>query len=401
MAHDVHTLLAATYLFLLPLATTPKDVAAGALLAWALLRLPRIWRCYAALVRDRLVWLLAAWAAWRGLSLLWSPDPGAGWDEIQAFRVLATPLVLWPILDRGPWLVGALLAGVFAQNLVQLGQGLEIFGLEAAVNDRLPGLVHPIHTGAFCVAAMCWHLGALLRGPGAPGRRWWPLSAASATGLAAATGGLVFSGSRGPWISAALAVPLGLAVTAVRRPWARRRALALAGLALVGAVGAWFAAEDLVTNRVQQAVTEMRAAAAGDYETEVGFRLTSWSSAWAVFLDRPFTGAGAGGYSSARAALSGGAAPTSALHAHSLYLHELATTGAPGALLLLAVIVGTLRRAIGLRPDHPYADGTLFALIGWLVGAQFDCYQLAGNMFGLFAFMVALTLPRGEPTARP
>jgi O-antigen ligase len=392
--HVVHTALAATYLFLLPLATTPKDVAAGVLLAWVLVRLPHIWTCYTALARDRLVWLLAAWAAWHGLCLLWSPDAAAGWDELQAFRVLVAPLVFWPILDRGPWLVGALLAGVLAQNLVQLGQGLEILGLEAGANDRLPGLIHPIHTGAFCVAAMCWHLGALLRRPGAAGRRRWLLDAASVTGLVAATGGLVFSGSRGPWISAAVAVPLGLVVTGLRRSWARRPALALAVIGLISLTGAWIAAGSFVSVRVDQAVAEIRAASAGDYESDVGERLARWSAAWAVFLDEPVTGAGGGGYARAREELGYGMAPTSDPHAHSLYLHELATAGAPGGLLLLAIVVLTLRRAIRDRPDHPYADGTLYALIGWLIGAQFDCYQLAGNMFGLFTFIVALTLPR-------
>jgi O-antigen ligase len=397
VGHNVHTALAVAYLFLLPLATTPKDVAAGVLLVWALVRLPHTWSCYTALARDGLLWLLAVWAAWHGLGLLWSPEAGAGWDELQAFRVLVTPLVLWPILDRREWLVGALLAGVFAQNLVQLGQGLEIFGLGPELNDRLGGLVHPIQTGAFCAAAMCWHLGALL-GRHHVGRRRNLLSVASVTGLVAATGGLVFSGSRGPWISAAIAVPLGLVVTALRRPPARRPALVLAASGLVCLAGAWLVAGDIVSTRVEQAVAEVRAAASGDYETDVGERLTRWSAAWAVFLDKPIAGAGGGGYAHAREELGYGMAPTSDPHAHSLYLHELATAGAPGGLLLAAIIVLTFRRAARARADLPYAAGTLYALAAWLIGAQFDCYQLAGNMFGLFTFIVALTLPqRGAP----
>jgi hypothetical protein len=299
VGHNVHTALAVAYLFLLPLATTPKDAAAGVLLLWALVRLPHTWSCYTALARDGLLWLLAVWAAWHGLGLLWSPEAGAGWDELQAFRVLVTPLVLWPILDRREWLVGALLAGVFAQNLVQLGQGLEIFGLGPELNDRLGGLVHPIQTGAFCAAAMCWHLGALL-GQHHVARRRILLTVASVTGLVAATGGLVFSGSRGPWISAAIAVPLGLVVTALRRPPARRPALVLAASGLVCLAGAWLVAGDIVSTRVEQAVAEVRAAASGDYETDVGERLTRWSAAWAVFLDKPIAGAGGGGYAHAR-----------------------------------------------------------------------------------------------------
>jgi O-antigen ligase len=399
VGHNVHTVLAAVYLFLLPLATTPKDVAAGVLLVWALVRLPYTWSGYTALARDGLLWLLAVWAAWHGLGLLWSPDAGAGWDELQAFRMLVTPLVLWPILDRREWLVGALLAGVFAQNLVQLGQGLEILGLEPGLNGRLRGLVHPIQTGAFCAAAMCWHLGALLTRRHVARRRNL-LTVASVAGLVAATGGLVFSGSRGPWISAAIAVPLGLVVTALRRPQTRRAALVLTASGLVCLAGAWFVAGDIVSTRVEQAVAEVRAAAAGDYETDVGERFTRWSAAWAVFLDRPIAGAGGGGYAHAREELGYGMAPTSDPHAHSLYLHELATAGAPGGLLLAAILALTIRRAARARADLPYADGTLYALAAWLIGAQFDCYQLAGNMFGLFTFIVALTLPQ-RAASRP
>jgi hypothetical protein len=55
VGHNVHTALAVAYLFLLPLATTPKDVAAGVLLVWALVRLPHTWSCYTALARDCLL----------------------------------------------------------------------------------------------------------------------------------------------------------------------------------------------------------------------------------------------------------------------------------------------------------------------------------------------------------
>jgi O-antigen ligase len=397
VGHNVHTALAAVYLFLLPLATTPKDIAAGVLLVWTLVRLPRTWRGYPVLVRDGLLWLLVVWAAWHGLGLLWSPDAGAGWDELQAFRVLVTPLVLWPILDRREWLVGALLAGVFAQNIVQLGQGLEVLGLEPDLNNRLRGLVHPIQTGAFCAAAMCWHVGALLSGRLGPGRRGVSLAAASVAGLVAATGGLVFSGSRGPWISAAIAVPLGLVVTALRRPRAQRPAVILAAVGAICLAGAWLTAGEIVGARVEQAINEVRAAAAGDYATDVGERLNRWSAAWAVFLDKPVSGAGGGGYVHAREELGYGMAGTSDPHAHSLYLHELATGGAVGGLLLAAIIVLTFRRAASARADLLYADATLYVFIAWLIGAQFDCYQLAGNMFGLFAFIVALTLPQRAP----
>jgi O-antigen ligase len=77
-----------------------------------------------------------------------------------------------------------------------------------------------------------------------------------------------------------------------------------------------------------------------------------------------------------------------------MYLHEAATTGLVGTALMLAALglcLGRLRLRPG-APAHPYADGTLFVLAGWLVGALFDCYQLNGTMFGLFGFIAALGL---------
>ena len=35
----------------------------------------------------------------------------------------------------------------------------------------------------------------------------------------------------------------------------------------------------------------------------------------------------------------------------------------------------------------------LFALLCWIGGAQFDCYELNGHQLGLIAFIAALTLP--------
>jgi O-antigen ligase len=390
----LHLALAAIYLFLLPLATTPKDYAFAILLGCAVVRLPHTWSSYSVLVRSPYTWIVIAWSAWHSLSLLWSPRPAAGWDELQAFRVLITPLLVWPILDRAPWLIAALLGGVFATNVVQLGQALEVLGLKPGANGRLPGLIHPIQTGGFCAAAVCWHLSALLTGTARGGRRGQLVAVASAVGGVAATGGLLVSGSRGPWIAAAIAAPLCLAVIAARRRAARRRALVVAAVGLVGSVVAWFAAGDFVEARLEQATADVRAAAAGEYDTDVGNRLARWSAAWAVFVDRPVAGAGGGGYATAARALDRDTTRRAGDHAHSFYMHEMATEGAVGGVLLLIIIALTVVGAARDGPRDPYADGTLFALVSWLVGAQFDCYQLTGTMFGLFAFMMALMLPR-------
>lgn len=385
IGHHVHTALAILYVLLLPLATTPKDFAWALLLGWTVIRLPHIWPCYAALFRNRLMWLLGAWAVWHAVSILWSADRVEGLEELGACRVILTPLMLWPVLDRAPWLIGALLVGVFGQNLVQAGQGLEIFGLSPSGSQRLPGLIHPIQTGAFCVAAVCWHLSAVIRCKG--WIRWL-----SVAGLIVATAGLVYSGSRGPWIAAAVAVPLALVMMGIRRPWARRAVLVATIVGLLGAATTWLIADDFIRSRVNQAITNLQSAGDGKYDTDVGRRLWWWSGAWAAFADAPLTGAGAGGYRKAIEKLGYGQLSPSDHHAHSIYLHQLATTGALGGLILLAVVGLSLRRSFLDPPDHLYADGTLFVLVSWLIGGVFDAYHLNGHMFGLFTFIVALTL---------
>ena len=80
-------------------------------------------------------------------------------------------------------------------------------------------------------------------------------------------------------------------------------------------------------------------------------------------------------------------------HAHSLYMHEAAVLGLPGVIITLAIGALALKRAWSDPPGDRYADGTFFVLLGWLVGALFDCYHFNGTMFGLFTVVVALTMP--------
>ena len=386
IGHHIHIVLAALYLFTLPLSTTPKDVAFGILVTYAVVRLHCTWRSYTYLLRDRLGWLLIAWTAWTALGLLWSDDVRQGLAELRAYRVVLTGFALWPVMETLPFLIGIFLGGVVAQNVIQLAQSMDWFNLHPGVNDRLRGLLHPIHTGTVCTVAMCWHLCALVHS-----RRWWPRLIFVA-GLAAATTGLVFSGSRGPWIAAAVALPLAVVVTAIRRPPTRRAMLVIGVGAIVGAGAFWPIAQPMIVKRVNQSITDLREAKEGRYESDVGARLAVWRSATEMFQESPLFGVGTGGYPNAFAR-SPYAEITRARHAHSLYMHVLACSGIVGGLLVLGVVLVVLSRAYRDPPDHIFADGTLFALVAWLVGAAFDAYQLTGQMFGVFAFMCVAVIP--------
>ncbi len=205
--------------------------------------------------------------------------------------------------------------------------------------------------------------------------------------------GLIFTGSRGPWLVAALVVPAQLLVTAIRRPATRRPALALAMTGVVAALAIWPVAETIVSTRVNKTVRDFRRAENHRLNTDVGVRLASWQTAWDLFLTHPLAGIGAGGFRDAAAAGEYGDILPRSDHAHSMYLHVLACTGAIGGALMLAVIGLAILRAARDPSDHQYADGNLFVLLAWLAGASFDVYQLMGQLFGLFAFLATITIP--------
>ncbi len=397
----VQSALGMLAMFLLPLGTTPKEYAWIALAVCGVLRFPFIWRCYTVLLRDALAWVLLAWSAWRAASMLWSPDPVSGFDEFANFRALLLPLVLWPVLDRARWLIAAFLVGVLVQNGAQLAQHMHWFGLHPSYNERLRAFMHPITTGALCAAAASWHLAMLLR----PGQRG-PVSGASVAGLGAALAGLVGSGSRGPWLAAAAAIPLQV-LTGLWRAETRRRSVVITVIGLACAGAAWPVAGDYVRRRLEQASSNLAQAWGGgnDYNTDVGQRLARWDAALRVAVDRPLAGTGGGGYATAIDAIGYGSLARRNEHAHSMYLHEAATTGLIGTALMLGAMLLCLRRlppggrGTPWAPANPYADGTVFVLAGWLVGALFDCYQLNGTMFGLFAFIAALCLRHAGASA--
>ncbi|MBN1441081.1 MAG: O-antigen ligase family protein [Planctomycetes bacterium] len=400
IGHEIHTVLAGLYLFSLPLTTAGSSVTFILLLIVSIVRLRHTAPAYAGLFRCGVLWLVLAWTAWHAASMAWSADPAQGCDELRAARVLATPWMLWPVLDRAGVLILSAIGGVLAANLVQAGQWLEVFGLSPAENNRLRGLIHPTQTGAWCVAAMCWSVSGVLLGRG------WIRILSLAT-LLSAGAGLIATGSRGPWLAGAASVPLAIAVIAIRRPPARPAALVLIAAGLAGGLGAAWFARGFVERRIDTAITELRAGWSEEiYWTDGGLRIGLWRWAWDGFTGSPLVGQGAGsfetiarenpGFAAARekAAKIASGFCMSRGHAHSDYFQVLCNLGIIGALIGGALVVALLRNAWRDRLDHPFADGNFFAAIGWSIGAAFDCYHLSGHTFGLLGALIAFTLPQ-------
>ena len=362
IGHRVHTGMAAAYAFALPVATFPEGLAGAVLLVYSLLRLHRTWRSYAILFRQPVMWGLGAWVAWSAMSIAWSSDPAQGWDELQAARAALLPLMIWPVLDGAA------------------------------------GKLHAGNTAAWCAAALCWHASAAMHG------RSWIRWSAIALGVVA-TAGLVMTGSRGPWIAAALTLPACVMVLAIRRRTTRRFAAVLVLLGLLSAVIVWPVASRVIAPRIERAVSEVqRALDEGDYTTSAGLRVAMWQWAGSIFVEAPVWGRGAGCYQSE---LYDREAYKSLLdrqrndedvdyltrdHPHSTYLYTLARTGAVGGALFAMVLLLAVLNAWRAPPAFAWADGTLFALATWIVGAQFDCFELNASTFGMLTLIVAVTL---------
>jgi O-antigen ligase len=404
----VHTAIAMVFLTILPLATTPRDIAFGVLCGVAVIRLRYTWRCYALLWRRHLTWACLLWVFWGGLSLAWSQNVPEGFAEWGAARVLLLPLLLWPILDRIPVLIGALLTGVLIQNGLQLADVMGWADLSPVEQTgRSGGLLHPGHVGLFSMAAMCWSLNVLLCGP----------KRGRITGcifLCAAAFGLLAAGSRGTWLAALMAVPGTLAVIAVCEPTRRRSAVVLGIVGIVAVAGSWPLTGPKVTARINAAIQDVHGARHdNEYWTDVGTRLGLWRWSMDIFRHHPIRGAGVGSFETAlddvphfveARAYAATVNPDyprrlQRMHPHSVYLRALALTGIVGAGTLLVMLWVIGRQVLGDRVDHPYAlaAGTIF--LGWLIGAAFDCFAINGFDLGLLAVLVTLTL-RGRPAIR-
>lgn len=102
--HAMHVVAAVTWAFLQSLTNAGEGIAWGVLAAVALARMPKVWRCYGAPVRDPVFLALLGWFAWMPLTVLWGPDLIPSDRHLAPERWVLTPLLLWPVMAR-PWLV--------------------------------------------------------------------------------------------------------------------------------------------------------------------------------------------------------------------------------------------------------------------------------------------------------
>ncbi|MBU3728536.1 MAG: O-antigen ligase family protein [Phycisphaerales bacterium] len=247
-------MVATVAILLQPIANAPANVGFVLLCIMGALRVHRLWRAWALMFREWFWLLLVAWAAWTGITLLWSEAPEYGLRQWSAFRAILWVPLLWPVMDRWRWMVFGLLAGVACGNALQLSQYWWGWPKVRADKGIGGGLHMYTYMGAWCAIAFAiWMMMAV----SLPWRR-----ATIAVALASlAAIGLVIASTRGVVIGAALEVLVVAAVLAIRqRDWMRRAVVrASVGTAILCIV--WMFVGERVERRFEAMMVEVRVVA--------------------------------------------------------------------------------------------------------------------------------------------
>jgi O-antigen ligase len=324
---------------------------------------------------DRTVMLaIGVLLVWLTLSIAWASDRAPAWTEAKAWYTAAAGFFLVANAMASPRNVRMLVLAFVLGALVSIVVGLTGHGgltttanaLDLATRQRFAGgQGDPNYLAAGLVAAIVLAAGLLpsIRDPIAKLGL-----GVTIVGIAA---GLAATESRGGLVGALAALVAALVL-------ARRQRLQAAafGVCAIAAAGAFFLASPAALHRV----TSYNAG--GDGRAEL------WTVGWRMTGDHPVTGVGLAGFQ------------TEAKHyvrepgslqfvrlivdqphvAHNVYLQQLAETGIPGLVLLLAVIGGSLaaaaraaRRfdALGEPSLATLARAVIIASIGFLTASLF------------------------------
>ncbi|MFZ2875381.1 MAG: O-antigen ligase family protein [Phycisphaerales bacterium] len=338
-----------------------------------------------------------AFAAWTAIGLFWTPDRMRGLEQWGALRFGLAVLAMWPVLRWRGILIGAMAVGCLAGNMAQVvvwwAEHEGVDWLVPGFVDHGPGRVGgwwpPVYAGLVLVAALGLHLPAALMGRG--WQRW-----AGLAGAAVSLAGIGVTGTRGAWIAAAGLIVLCAGVAILRaRAW--KPVIVGAVVALVVGAGVWAGVGSALSARVSAVWTEAsRALKQGDYNSDNGLRVLM--AIWAVdgVGSDPVAGVGTGGYSAwvaAHADRRDAAAfarfrASDHGHCHNAILQAAATGGVVGALLLLAWVGAGVYA--GMRAGVGYAQGPAWALVGLLLMAPFDAWQVNGQSAAVLGVLLAL-----------
>ncbi len=373
----IHLCLACLTMFLLAWPASPVDIGMWFVNGCMVVR--------AIFLRRMLgVYLLQAPAAcflavvfWQGLTLFWTADLRSGIEEWGAWRTGLLMFSLYPVCHRAGLLILMLLLGFAIGSAVQAaavagiitGQSWLILWQPVAPG-RISGWWPPVIGGAVLVGALGLHIGAIARARG-------NVLLIPIIGALISLAGIIATGTRGAWIGAGGLVTIAASAFLLSRiaPGRRLRfASGAAALAAVFATLAYFSARPAIDQRIIDARNELsRAVDSGEYHTNVGLRIKMVQWAWDAARTAPLTGVGAGdfrGYVLSQSTITPGEGADITQsqrneraavelfrdqghgHSHNTFLHALATTGVPGAILLMFFLCTALYAGFA-RPGPP------------------------------------------------
>jgi O-antigen ligase len=367
------------------------------------------------------VLLMIAWCLWMLIAMLWTPDRASGWRELANSRWAWTMLVAYSVMDRRPWLIAALCFGVALGNGAQ---ALEWIGHRSSIDwliwphppnpqpvPRISGWWHhPVMGGIVLVGGLGLHLGAAVLGRG--WKRW-----AGIAGSLACVVGIFATGTRGAWLAGMGLVALvifGACCTLPKKKAIMTLAAAAAGLLLALGAG-WAVAGPQISYRIKSGFTELRQAAEGtNLTSDMGARVRYAGWAAAAIREHPILGVGTGGYQHfvVEHVRKQGVDPSTvriAPQAHNTFLHAWATTGIPGVILcvglMIVAIASGIRAPFARRAETglssraafgawlgTYSAGPTVALIGIALMSLFDVPYVNVQTAGFTSALLALTV---------
>ncbi|MGP3948935.1 O-antigen ligase family protein [Streptomyces sp. 7N604] len=373
--------------------------------------------CVVVLLRDRRRLLsragaavLAAPAIGFAVATAASQDPVASLNGFvryaQVFVLVpaATALLLRSRRDFR-WVAGAVVAAALAQGALGVYQYVSGTGASyAGQRIRAVGTFGPVDVMGMATVVACGAVLALAMGLGAPARapRWLRPVAVACAGLLLVP--LVFSFSRGSWLSMAVAAAVVLLLVGLRTAMTALAVFLAALVVLVGGAGVGSA---LISERLSS-ITQVTDAP----DRSVTDRYALWAAAASIWRDEPVTGVGIKGFPAHRdghasLGLSSGSDTEGAgqefrreplLSPHNMYLLVLSEQGLVGITAVVGswsalVVLGLRRLRRARRAGWPVDCG--LAAMGLLAYLFADFLYgdiggpstvLTGVMFGLAAW---------------
>ena len=289
----VHAWFATAALALQSLTPVTALVGLIVLAGYAGLRLHATAKCYRTLIAGPLLPILVAILAWTAMSIIWSPDPEAGLDNLGKYRVGLLVFGLWPVVHHARMLILGLGFGAAVNAVVQILMILHVVPDPhfqpvdpSDVMTHTGGLTrHPGMTALFASMSSVLLLGLVLQ-------RIADLRIAIALWFGCIVN-VALAGNRTIY----LALPVALAAVVVTNMWiggVRRRSIGLAGLcAAVFIVGG--VALTPAIDRLQMLYTELESALTSDeFSSSGGARFAWWKTSVPIGLEDPLIGHGGG-----------------------------------------------------------------------------------------------------------